>query len=324
MIEFVLTEPDLTGIRFAISPLNELTLSLRALNDPGRYPLHLRWIREVVEARDRLDLPVLRALTTDRGWTPDFLSPRPESPLTRIEDELDAVRATAPDVVRRDLRAVFGRVPRQLHGPPERVLHRVADALERYWEQAFAPFWPRMRDLLETDIAYRGRVLTRAGLDAMLGGLSERVRFDSPVVRVDIAGAGSRRIGTRGAGLTLVPTLFALRTAVPLETTAPPMLIYSARGVATLWERSAAPAPKAVSDVIGITRTRLLAMLTEPLSSTTVASRERVTVSAANQHLRALRAAGLLTSYRNGRQVFYTRSELGDSLLQAGRLVTPG
>jgi DNA-binding transcriptional ArsR family regulator len=39
-----------------------------------------------------------------------------------------------------------------------------------------------------------------------------------------------------------------------------------------------------------------------------------VTLSAANQHLRALRAAGLLASVRHGRHVLYLRTELGDGL----------
>ncbi len=67
--------------------------------------------------------------------------------------------------------------------------------------------------------------------------------------------------------------------------------------------------------MLGAARARLLGMLAEPLSSTSVARRLDVTVSAANQHLRALRAAGLLTSYRDGRCVLYTRSDLGDALL---------
>ena len=41
MIEYELAGPDLSEVRFAISPLNELTLSLRTLRDPGRFPLHL-------------------------------------------------------------------------------------------------------------------------------------------------------------------------------------------------------------------------------------------------------------------------------------------
>jgi DNA-binding transcriptional ArsR family regulator len=40
-----------------------------------------------------------------------------------------------------------------------------------------------------------------------------------------------------------------------------------------------------------------------------------VTPTAVNQHLRAMRSAGLLTTARRGRSVLYLRSDLGDRLV---------
>ena len=85
MIEYELVGLDLGDVRFAVSPLNELVLSLRAWRDPGRYPLHLGFMRTVEQQRSELDAAMLFALTNDRLWTPDFLTPCPYSPLTRIE-----------------------------------------------------------------------------------------------------------------------------------------------------------------------------------------------------------------------------------------------
>ena len=107
MIRYELAGPDLSEVRFAISPLNELTLSLRALRDPGRFPLHLPWLRGVGTAD--LDRETLLALTNDRLWTPDFLNPRPRTPLARLEDELEVIAATSPQRVRADLDAVQDR-----------------------------------------------------------------------------------------------------------------------------------------------------------------------------------------------------------------------
>ena len=104
MITYELSGSDLSEVRFAVSPLNELTLSLRALRDPGRFPLHLPWLRTVAEAD--LDREALLALTNDLLWTPDFLNPRPHDPLARLEEELEVVAATPPDRVRADLAAV--------------------------------------------------------------------------------------------------------------------------------------------------------------------------------------------------------------------------
>ena len=319
MIEFVLSDADLAEVRFAVSPLHELTLSLRVVHDPGRYPLHLPWSRRLARLRPRLDMAVLGALTNDRGWTPDFLSPRPDSPFTRIEEDLARVRSTPPQQVRDDLHAIHGRIPTAVAGRPGRVLERIADAIENYWHLALAEHWDRMRTILEADIVYRGRLLTQAGLDAMFADISDRISFHSPVVRVRIAGVAPRRIETKGAGLTLLPTLFALHTGVPVDPTAPPILIYAARGTGTLWETPHNTSSAALDAVLGRVRAQLLTSLTEPASSTDLARRNGVSTSAINQHLRALRDVGLLTSTRYGRSVLYLRSELGDALVRPQR-----
>ncbi|GAB2831212.1 ArsR/SmtB family transcription factor [Lentzea nigeriaca] len=306
MIEFVLGESDLVDVRFAVSPLNELTLSLRVLKLPARYPLHLPFARRV---RD-VDLEVLLALSNERGWTPDFLSPRPLTPFTKIEDEFAALREIPTRTMRRDLRAVLGEVPAVL-----RDRNRVFDALETYWHVAFSGRWERMRTVLEADIAHRGREMAQHGLATMLSGISERITFVSPVVIVLIKGVEPRRVEARGQGLTLVPSLFALRTAVPVDPGAPPLLIYAARGLGTVWETGRGRGPAALAGVLGQVRADLLAELGEPRSSTDIARRTGVTTSAVNQHLRALRDAGLLASQRHGRSVVYARTELGEALV---------
>ncbi|MCP2201840.1 ArsR/SmtB family transcription factor [Lentzea flava] len=306
MIEFVLGESDLVDVRFAVSPLNELTLSLRVLKDPAKYPLHLPFARRV---RD-VDTEVLLALSNDRGWTPDFLSPRPLTPFTKIEDEFAALRGVSTRTMRRDLRAVLGEVPAVL-----RDRNRVLDALETYWEVVFSGHWDRMRTVLEADIAHRGREMAQHGLAAMLSGISDRITFVSPVVRVHIAGVEPRRVEAGGQGLTLVPSVFARRTAVPVDPAAPPLLIYAARGLGTVWETGRAHGPAALAGVLGQVRADLLAGLGEPRSSTDIARRTGVTTSAVNQHLRALRDAGLVASQRHGRSVVYARTELGEALV---------
>lgn len=67
--------------------------------------------------------------------------------------------------------------------------------------------------------------------------------------------------------------------------------------------------------MLGRVRAGLLTVLGEPASGSELAIRMGVSAPAVNQHLRALHAAGLLTSARHGRHVLYTRSELGDRLV---------
>jgi len=117
MIEYELEGMDLGEVRFAISPLNELTLSLRTIRDPGRYPLHLPWLRLTQDVRGGLDHDLLLALTDTRLWTPDFLNPRPTTPLARLDDELDMVREVPARVVREDLAEVHPEgLPAALRG----------------------------------------------------------------------------------------------------------------------------------------------------------------------------------------------------------------
>ena len=127
MIEYELAGNDLGEVRFAISPLNELVLSLRTLRDPGRFPLQLPWLRATGPTRAGLDLELLGALTNESLWTPDFLTPRPYTPLGRIDDELAALTGTPAGVVRADLAEIHpAMLPPVLRGRPDKVLDQRA------------------------------------------------------------------------------------------------------------------------------------------------------------------------------------------------------
>lgn len=318
MIEYELAGADLGEVRFAISPINELTLSLRTWRDPGRYPLHLRWLQLTAEARRDLDTEMLLALTNEELWTPDFLTPRPFSPFTRFEDQLDGVARVSTAVLREDLAEIHpdpATRPAVLRDRPARVVGRMVRALADYWTTCFEPWWPRMQTVLEADIVHRGRSIARSGMTGMFGDLSPRIRLVDNVLQVHMSSDVYFRRSTTGEGLTLVPTLFTRNASAPISPTEPPVVMYGARGLGTLWESEHSETPDALVDVIGAVRARLLVLLESPASSTELAVRLGVTPTAVNQHLRALRAAGLLTSARHGRSVLYLRSDLGDRLV---------
>ena len=315
MLRYLLTEDDVGAVRFGISPLSELALSLRAIQQPERFPLQLGWLRRTEQARARLDLATLSALIDERMWTPDFLNPRPSSPLTRLDDEFTALLATPPAVFRADLVAVHGRVPDVFAGSTSAALRRIVRALQQLWETCFEPYWPRMRAVLEADVVYRGRQVAQSGVSAMLNGLSSRISYEHGVVAVRLSDPRERTYAIDGNGLTLVPTLFTRRVSVPVGE-GPPTIMYSARGQGALWEAERIANPAAVAAVLGETRASLLAALGDPASSTELGVRLGVTASAVNQHLRVLRDAGLLVSTRYGRSVLYLRSELGTALLE--------
>lgn len=314
MLRYLLTEDDVGAVRFGISPLCELGLSIRAIADPSRFPLQVGWLRRTEAARERLDHVALLALIDERGWTPDFLNPRPSSPLTRLDDEFAALLAMPAEVFRDDLVAVFGQVPDVFAGSTTRALRRIVAALGQLWETCFEPYWPRMRAVLEADIVYRGRQVSQAGLSAMLNGLTSRISYDHGIIEMRMADPRPRVRAVGGEGLTLVPTMFTRRGSAPVGD-GPPMVLYPARGQGALWEAERVANPAAVAAILGETRASLLAALGDPASSTELGVRLGVTASAVNQHLRVLRDAGLLVSTRYGRSVLYLRSELGTALL---------
>ncbi|MEV4221960.1 DUF5937 family protein [Nonomuraea sp. NPDC049725] len=324
LISYELAGMDVADVRFAVSPVNELTLSLRTFRDPGRYPVHLPWLRRTERVRAGLDLPLLHALTNASMWSPDYLTPRPYAPLTRIDDELAAIARVPLERMLDDLRALHpGELPEPLRGDPAAVRERITTALRAYWHACFAPWWPRMRTVLQADIIHRAQVISAHGLAAMFAGLSERVSLDGGVVRVRLTTSAGYRRSTGGEGLTLVPTLFGRGVTAPISPEEPPLIMYGTRGAGTLWQTETHRSPAALTGLLGATRAGLLTTLATPASSTELAGRLGVTTSAVNQHLRALRDAGLLTSARHGRSVLYLRSELGDALVAGGSAPDP-
>lgn len=315
MLRYRFTDTDLGDIRFGVSPLCEMGLSLRTLREPARYPLQLPWLLRTQEARASLDLEVLLALVDERLWTPDFLNPRPDSPLTVIDDELQTLAAMSPSLFVAQIEAIHGALPAPFGQTPRRALARTVAALSAYWTATFEPWWPRMRSILQADIVHRGRRIAESGLAAMLGEIAENVSFADNVLTVRPTDPRDRSIDVAGRGFTLVPTMFSRRVSSAVDDDEPPLLLYAARGRGALWETEKPATVEAVAALLGETRAALLVALESPASSTELGVRFDVTTSAVNQHLRALHAGGLVTATRYGRSVLYLRSELGQALL---------
>src|ERR1041384_4928542 len=107
MITFELDVEDLADLRFAITPIQEAVFSLWALRDPGRYALHLPWLRSVRSALSTVDTQQLLELVGPTRALPDFLTPRPTAFAPSIDDELALVAQTPPEVVHRDFVATY-------------------------------------------------------------------------------------------------------------------------------------------------------------------------------------------------------------------------
>ncbi|MEV7756142.1 DUF5937 family protein [Microbacterium sp. NPDC089180] len=314
MIRYELDAADISAIRFGVSPLSELGLGLRALSQPDGFPLQQPWLERIASVRPLLDLEVLLGLVNDRKWTADFVNPRPSSPLTSLDDELVALGRIPRARFVADLERLRGEVPPVFRGRHDLVVARLQRALATAWDLCFAPHWPRMSAVLRADIAYRGRIAAQSGLGAVLNGLSDAARYDGRHLDVRLWNPDMRRRPVLGDGLTLVPSMFTVRVSTPIDDDLPPTVMYPARGQGAMWSRSTQPEPDAVSDLLGRTRSTLLAALGEPASSTDLALGLGVSTSAVNQHLRVMERAGLLNRARYGRAVLYYRSAAGDAL----------
>src|SRR3954447_3386295 len=168
MIRYRFGQDDVLRTRFAISPLFEATASVAALRDPAHHSIHLPWVRAVQGRLAGVDLALLDALVgREDGYTPDFISPPPGSPLPQVRAEIERVARTPARQVRQELEwAHPDGVPdvlRPLADRPRRGLERLAQALAGYWHVAIAPFWEDLRAVLEDDIAHRARLLTAGG-----------------------------------------------------------------------------------------------------------------------------------------------------------------
>src|SRR4051794_5382642 len=318
MVRFVFTVEDLARTRFAVSPLFELVSSLLALRDPSTAALHLPWLRSLSGRLDGIALEGAAALTPERGYQPDFLTPPPAGPVGDIHAELAALRRTPAARIRDEMRLFRSQPPRSRvvdawleH--PRREATRLATTLSSYWERALAPAWPRIRDILDADIAHRARRLADAGPAALLAELHPLVTYRDGRLDVDVR-LHSAEIELAGRGLLLMPSAFVWSRPMVMDRPPwQPTLIYPARGVAMLWDEGAR-ASDGLTRLLGASRAAVLADLAAPRSTADLARRLSLSPAATSHHLHALRAAGLVTGRRAGRWVLYARTPLGDAL----------
>jgi DNA-binding transcriptional ArsR family regulator len=323
--ELVFSVRDLAQLRFAVSPMWQLGPSVRLLRAAPRDPIHRTWVEQV---RPRLAAAGfghgwLAELVPPTGYVPDFLNPAPAGPATELPCELAAIRATAAARVRDELdrlrREQGGLGPRlrRLYADPAAELPRLTAEIDAYWQLALAPYWARMRAVLDADVFYRARLVAEHGAGRLFDTLHPAVNWDDGALRV---AGGRRRLARQdtGPGLLLIPSVF---TGPGLFTQAtspdPPQLAYPARGAAVLWQRRPRGHGDALAAVLGRSRAMLLAELDTPASTTELARRTGLSAAGVSQYLTALRHAGLVSAHRAGRWVLYARTAAGEAVLAA-------
>ncbi|MDA0631786.1 winged helix-turn-helix domain-containing protein [Nonomuraea sp. MCN248] len=304
----------------------EVAPSFRLLMSGTTHSVHRPWVDQV--------RPRLVAAGLDRGWlyelippsggyVPDFLNPAPTGPAPTLAAERDAIRAAPADRVRHDLnhlarhQGTLGPRLRALRNDPQGLLAKVTEEVETYWGLALAPYWARIRAVLDADILYRARLAAEHGTGHLLNDLHTSLSWDDNALRMARRKQPLTRT-TAGTGLLLIPSAFTgagLRTrTTPPD---PPQLAYQARGVGSLWLARPVTRADTLSAVLGRSRTLLLTELEIPASTTQLAHRTGLSPAGVSQYLTALRNAGLVSAHRAGRSVLYARTAAAEVLLQA-------
>jgi len=325
MVEFVLSLSDALRCHFVISPLGEVVRLARAIANPRTFSggVHTAWLRKhrssLQQLQQKHDLRALLALLALRSdYYPNFLTPTPAAAGGEIESELGEVRSTPRAQVEEEIgltlagaSAVAPEIEAQLRAPDAAV--RLASAIEALWRTLVEPSWGELRDLLERDVLYRSRDLARGGLTALFEDLQPLIRLEGRRLRVDLTYEAT--VPLDGSGLRFMPSAFVWPYAVAMTDERPPTLIYPTRGVATLFWNADKNDRSAVGELIGGTRAEILDALGEGAHTSGIALQLNRSPGNIADHLKVLRAAGLVRTDRVGRNVIYSRTPLGDALL---------
>ncbi|MFI6598092.1 ArsR family transcriptional regulator [Nonomuraea sp. NPDC050536] len=325
MLRIEVTPQDVVASRFAISPLIETMHAQWVLDGRVGPGVHRAWVERWREPYGRLleQHPALRAVLTITGnqgpANVDFIAPPPAGLSVPFERELAAMRATPPAQaygeiakVLAELRPVPGWIRDLLLGPD--AVRLLADAYEALWTEIVAAEWPRFNAILEREVVHRAGQLATYGWGVALDDLHPRVRWDPEgFVECQMRSLADRTHRLGGRGLLFLPSAFCHSIGTYLEDAWPYALVYPARGVAAEIPAAAA----GLATLIGRTRARILTELAAPATTTHLAGLLGLSLGTTGGHLAALRNAGLITGSRSSRHVLYTRTPLGDALVDS-------
>ena len=186
-----------------------------------------------------------------------------------------------------------------------------------WYDEAIAPDWPRMRALLDADVAYRAGPARRERRRSLFEQLHPSLRW--PGDRVVSDDPFERDFDLRGRGLALSPSVFSRRRVLwNLLEDSLPAGAYPVRAVGTLGATATAGRRRAgPGDRAG--RAALLTCSTRRRPPPTWPDCTGLSAGNVSQHLAALHAAGLVAGPAQGRHVHYRNTDAAAVLLRASR-----
>lgn len=327
MIRIHLTPNDLAHIRIAASPapLQELNAALMMLSSPWKSPLLFgRWRGRAMRALPATALP-LRDLVPGRH-APAFL----DSTASSLDDCFEAMRASDTAWVAAELDRAYAAESTSSSQPGwikdlRRGTHGAWLPLVRAERAAFeallAPVWPLVQDLHRAEFARQAAAVAQHGIGYAIADAVPGSRLNDGIWELATSGiTATREVHAAGRGVLLIPTFHwigdPLISDVPNQ---PVAVMYPAGPGLPLPSTIVRTAEDGLADVLGKTRLRILMLTGDGLNTGQLARRLGLSAATVSVHTAALRAAGLISSVRDGRAVVHRRAALGDLLLGAPR-----
>ncbi|MFE0103544.1 DUF5937 family protein [Streptomyces sp. NPDC059009] len=327
------------GVRFAASPLAELTAMLHVLAEPGHHPQLADWAADVwAGLRPELAERLREAEFLWRSSQADFLIPaRPRPTLAEELDDVDRIDdatyvtaalvttcggnrglAVSPSPLtdatarERALELAQARGARQeafaerLLADPAAVRARVRDTLEQCVDAFFDAAWADVSVRLATDLRLKNDLLRRQGVGAALASVSGAVTLAPEGDCIIVDKLQDKATSAQGGGVTFIPSAFGR----------PHLVAVHARG----WQpvvQYPVPEPAPPTEPVSLEtvtlrlealahplRLRLLRTLARgPHTTGELAHAWELSLPEVSRHLTVLRRAGLLTTRRQGRYV---------------------
>jgi DNA-binding transcriptional ArsR family regulator len=337
--------PPSGRLRFAASPLAELTAMLHVLAEPAHHPQLAGWAADVwAGLRPELAERLKEAEFLWRSSRADFLVPaRPRATLAEELDDVDRIddesyvtaalittcgsnrvhfNAPSPlaDATAReralDLAQARGALQEtfaeRLLADPTAVRARLRHTLEECAAAFFDAAWTGIATQLAADLRLKNDLLKRQGIGAALASVSSAVTLAPDGDRIIVDKLQDNATTAHGTGVTFLPSVFGRPHLVAVH--APgwqPVVQYPVA-------EPSPPEPEPVSlETVTLrlealahpVRLRLLRTLARgPHTTGELAHAWGLSPPEVSRHLAVLRRAGLLTTQRQGRYVRYTVS----------------
>lgn len=344
-------------LRFAASPLAELTAMLHVLAEPGHHPQLAGWAADTWSGlRPELAERLREAEFLWRSSRADFLVPaRPRQTLAEELDDVDrlddetyvtaalittcgsnrvhfgapspladaSARQRALDLAqaRGVLQEAFAE---RLLADPAAVRARVRRTLEECAGAFFDDAWASVAVRVATDLRLKNDLLRRQGVAAALASVSSAITLSPDGDRIIVDKLQDNATTAQGAGVTFLASVFGRPHLVAVH--APgwqPVLQYPVAEAGPSAPVSLETVTSRLEALAHPVRLRLLRTLARgPHTTGELAHAWELSAPEVSRHLAVLRRAGLLTARREGRYVRYTvnlvdLTGLGGDLLAA-------